>query len=290
MAVTYALMDPVMTIARPLAAMFSAITAGIFQNLLEKPEDTQMKDIDSACRVDGCCDGTDCPPEVHKNHHSLPERLFAGLKYAVTDVWADLAGWFMLGLLLAGIITILVPESFFAEHLGGGLESMLIMLAVGIPIYICASASTPVAAAMVVKGVSPGAALVFLLAGPATNMASLSVVTGILGKRGVAVYLFSLAVCALVCGLILDMFYAGFGISAAAMAGRHAELVPAWVRYTGAVIVLLLSVPPLWGKIRKFFTKDTPEHPSADSCCSSSDGHNECEKQEEKTQKPEPGG
>ncbi len=238
-----------MTIARPVAALFSATTAGFIQNILEKPGDVADFKPDRTCRVDGCCDGEDCPPDVHARHHSMPEKLAAGLKYAVTDVWADLAGWFMAGLVIAGIITVLVPDQFVGTHLGGGLNSMLIMLAVGIPIYICASASTPVAAALVMKGVSPGSALVFLLAGPATNMASLSTITGILGKRGAAVYLVSLAICALVCGLTLDMVYAWLGVSAASVAGEHSEIIPLWLKYAGAAGVLIISAVPVWKRV-----------------------------------------
>ena len=96
---------------------------------------------------------------------------------------------------------------------------MLIMLIVGIPMYICATASTPVAAALILKGVSPGAALVFLLVGPATNVTSLSVLLGLLGKRATAIYLIMLSFFAVLSGLVLDMIYSGFGVSAGGFPG-----------------------------------------------------------------------
>ena len=111
---------------------------------------------------------------------------------------------FFFGILLAGVMTALIPENMFSRYLGGGLPAMLVMLALGIPLYICATASTPIAAALILKGVSPGAALVFLLAGPATNMATLTVLVGILGKRATAIYLACIAVCAVAFGLLLD--------------------------------------------------------------------------------------
>ncbi len=123
---------------------------------------------------------------------------------------------------------------------------MLIMLLVGIPMYICATASTPVAAALILKGVSPGAALVFLLVGPATNVTSLSVLFGILGKRATAIYLTTLSLFAVVSGLILDQVYGSFGISAQAVAGQAGEVIPYWLQLVGAVIVILLSIKPIY--------------------------------------------
>ncbi|MGD8468590.1 MAG: permease, partial [Desulfobacterales bacterium] len=134
-----------------------------------------------------------------------------------------------------------------------GLPAMLIMLAVGIPLYICATASTPIAAALILKGVSPGAALVFLLAGPATNMASLTVLTGVLGKRATAIYLTSIAVCAVVFGLIVDQVYASLGISAQAVVGQASEIVPEWAGIIGALAILAMSIKPVWNAISERF-------------------------------------
>jgi hypothetical protein len=133
---------------------------------------------------------------------------------------------------------------------------MLLMLIVGIPFYICATASTPIAAALILKGVSPGAALVFLLAGPATNMASLTVLVGTLGRRATAIYLSSIAVCSVLFGLIVDQIYAHWGISAQAMVGQASEVVPMWAHWAGALMVLLLSIKPLYNKIASRFKSE----------------------------------
>ena len=151
---------------------------------------------------------------------SFKEKLFAGIKFALTEFWEDLAGWFFIGLIIAGTITALLPDDLFGRYLGQGLPAMLIMLAIGIPLYICATASTPIAAALILKGVSPGAALVFLLAGPATNIASLTVLTGVLGKRATAIYLTTIAVSAVLFGLLLDQVYRFWGLTARAMVGH----------------------------------------------------------------------
>jgi copper chaperone CopZ len=104
-----------------------------------------------------------------------------------------------------------VPKDFFAGILGGGILPMLVMMAVGIPIYVCATASVPIAAALIMKGVSPGAALVFLMTGPATNAATITTVWKIMGKRIAGIYLATVAVSALAAGLVLDAVVRGSG-------------------------------------------------------------------------------
>jgi uncharacterized membrane protein YraQ (UPF0718 family) len=245
MAITYALLDPIMTVARPFVAFVTAACAGVIENLFRASDNGGSIPPDLTCPVDGCCDGEGCPPEEHNNHHSFGDKITAGLRYALTELWSDLAGWFLVGLLLAGLITSIIPDGVVTRYAGGGLPSMLVMLGVGIPLYICATASTPIAAALILKGASPGAALVFLLAGPATNVTSLTVLLGILGKRATAIYLTTIAVSTVLFGLALDTVYTSFGLSAQAMAGQASELIPAWTEWVGAVILLLLSVKPV---------------------------------------------
>ncbi len=266
-AITYALLDPLMTVARPVAAFLTAIAAGITENLFHSANDKDKIKVDLSCPVDGCCDGIDCSLDEHKHHHSFVEKLQAGLKFAVTDIWGDLAGWFFTGILLAGLISALVPPQFFVQYLGGGFSSMLIMLALGIPLYICATASTPVAAAFILKGVSPGAALVFLLVGPATNITSMSVLFGLLGKRATAIYLLTLAVFAVFCGLILDQIYISLGLSPRAVAGQAAEIIPFYGQLAGATLLLALSVKPIYAKLKNFFNKSSRHHHAHSTAC-----------------------
>jgi len=244
-AITYALLDPIMTVVRPMAAFLTAFAAGISENLLGKPLENHPVVPDLTCPVDGCCDGRNCSPEAHRRHHTMTEKIGAGLRFAFTDVWGDLAVWFLIGLLLSGIITVMIPESVFSRYMGGGFLSMLIMLGVGIPVYICATASTPIAASLILQGVSPGAALVFLMTGPATNITSLTVLVRILGKRATAIYLFSISVCAVGFGLLLDWFYGSLGISAQAVVGQAAKSIPMGLELAAAILILLLSVKPV---------------------------------------------
>ncbi len=261
-AITYALLDPVMTVVRPLAAFFTAAVAGIAENFISGDTDDREIQPDLSCPVDGCCDGIDCDPEVHRRHHGFGEKIFGGIRYAFTGFWDDLAVYFFVGILLAGLITVLAPESFFTAYMGGGIMAMLIMLAAGIPLYVCATASTPIAAALILKGVSPGAALVFLLVGPATNMAALTVLIGIMGKRSTAVYLAAIAVCAVIFGLAVDEIYVFFGLSAQAAAGYARETIPHWMGAAGAVILVAISLPAFWRVTKKKMEKPA-ESPAA---------------------------
>jgi uncharacterized membrane protein YraQ (UPF0718 family) len=257
-AVTWAMMDPVMTVARPASAFITACVAGVAENFFSFRKGAPPAIPDLTCPVDGCCDGVACDPTVHRNHHGFNEKLRAGLKFAVTDLWGDMAPWFFFGLLLAGLITVLIPDDLFSRHLGSGLPAMLLLLAVGIPLYICATASTPIAAALILKGVSPGAALVFLLAGPATNMASITVLLGTMGKRATAIYLAAIAVCSVLLGLAVDHVYAVLGISAKAAAGQAAEIFPAGVQWIAAVAVVAISVKPTVQKLKSIIEKKWP--------------------------------
>ena len=252
-AVTYALLDPIMTVIRPIAAFVTAMAAGFAENLLFWQKSDQDIKVDRSCPVDGCCDGEDCPEEVHSRHHTLGEKAKAGIRFGYKEVWGDIVGWFFIGVLLAGLITTLVPDDLMATLLGGGLSSMLVMLVVGVPLYICATASTPVAAALIMKGVSPGAALVFLLVGPATNVTSLSVLMGMLGKKSTILYLVILSACAVVFGLSIDYLYQSLGISPQAVIGEASELVPYSIKLISTVILLGLSVQPLFLSIKKKF-------------------------------------
>jgi uncharacterized membrane protein YraQ (UPF0718 family) len=261
--ITYALLDPIMTVARPVVAFITATVAGIAENLFGNSDENKRIMPDLSCPVDNCCDGKNCDPETHRSHHTFSEKVKAGVVYAFGDLWEDIAKWFLFGVLLAGFITVLIPNDIFSRYLGSGLSAMLLMLVIGIPLYICATASTPIAAALILKGVSPGAALVFLLVGPATNVASLTVLTGILGKRATAIYLSTIAISAVFFGLVLDHVYAVMGLSAQAMVGRASEVVPLWAQWAGTLLVLFLSVKPLYRKLRSLARRRKSGRPSA---------------------------
>jgi len=256
-AITYALLDPIMTVVRPLAALVTGVTAGVVENRLHDPDApaerlSPARPIPSAPAASPPVAGpippaaADPPPATR----SL-RRLGEGLRYALVDVWGDIVVWFCAGLLLAGLITAYLPEDFSNLVLGGGLVSMLTMLVVGMPVYICATASTPIAAALLLKGASPGAVLVFLLAGPATNMTSLSVLFQVLGKMGTLRYLLVVAIVSVLFGLGLDKLYQLIDIEPRAVIGEARELLPFWLKLGSAAFLIVLSAWHVWRFARR---------------------------------------
>jgi uncharacterized protein len=177
-------------------------------------------------------------------------RLRSGLAYAGGELLADIGGWLFLGILLAGVIGALVPETFVEAYLGGGWAAKLAMLVLGLPLYVCATASTPVVAALAMKGLSPGAALVFLLAGPATNAATVTVLVRTLGKGVTAVYLLAIAGAALLLGWGADALYGWFGLDTARWVSGAEESDPGMLHWVSAILLTALTLRP-WAAERR---------------------------------------
>ena len=240
---TFALMDPIIALIRPVAAFITAIVTGLFENVLLPPKSSSDNIPEVVCSGSGGC----CSTGTLENQAELSEKPFiakivSGLKFAFVDLLGDIGKWFLFGIILAGIITYILPDSLFESYLSNNFTAMLVMLVAGIPMYVCATASTPIAAALVLKGLNPGAALVFLLAGPATNIASMSMISGLFGKKSLLIYLSSIAICSIVLGLFTDMLYYGMGISATATTGQAADIIPHYIQISSAVILAALII------------------------------------------------
>lgn len=273
-AITYALLDPIMTVMRPIAAFFTAVIAGFLENLSTWKPHFKIPIVPQSCTSEtsttcGCESEGNGP--IGSKSTTIYQNIVEGLRYAVIDVWGDIVLWFYVGLIIAALITVLIPDALMVSFLGGGIGSMFIMLLVGVPLYICATASTPVAAALILKGVSPGAALVFLLVGPATNVTSISVLFGVLGKKSTFRYLAVLSLSAVLFGLGVDQLYGYLQISPKAVIGEAAEIVPYSLKIASVVILVLFSIKPLYQQIAKFlkgkkghthFTTGFPTPPS----------------------------
>lgn len=271
-AVTYALMGPVMAIYRPIAALLSALLTGLAVALVNDADDKVAAQAESECVTDACCDNpasgtaeqTDCcassasapsdnccgPADV-ANTSSQQARLPQALRFAGGELLDDISHWLALGIVVAGLMISVIPPGWL-EQWGGGLSAMLVMLLVGIPMYICATASTPIAAGLLLAGVSPGAVLVFLLVGPATNIAGLIVVRQELGSRVTLIYLGGIALLSVLMGLLLEWLLQHTGLNVnVAMAGAH-EVLPVWLSYFSAILLLLLVVPALRNRLFPF--------------------------------------
>jgi uncharacterized membrane protein YraQ (UPF0718 family) len=196
--VTLSLLGPVFAVFRPVAALVTGVFGGCLVDLFDKSKQEQAL----ACS-DECCDDK-----------QETGKLARGLKYGFVTLPRDIGKAMLVGLIIAAAISAFVPDDFFAEKLPAtGIAAMLIMVVLGVPVYVCATASVPVAAALISKGVTPGVALVFLITGPATNAAAFTTIFKALGGRTAVTYLFAVVACALVAGSALDGFFPDLGAS-----------------------------------------------------------------------------
>ena len=182
-------------------------------------------------------------PEAEPEPPTLGERLVQAVQYGYGRMIADTAKWLFIGLTAAALVTAYVPQSFFLQW-GDGVIAMLIMVIVGLPMYICATASTPVAASFLFAGLSPGAALVFMLTGPATNIATMGVIKEQLGNRSLVAYLIGVIATAITAGLVLNQLYSLFGWELELAAMSHGDETALWRQI--AAIVLSLLVVRVW--------------------------------------------
>ena len=255
-AVTYAMMDLPMTVLRPVAAFFSAFVAGTFQMFFNKDE--SEKDPEPKIDKKACC-GSGLTNNVVKA--PLSTQVKSALRYGFKDLIDDIAFWLLIGLVLGAIIQVLVPENFF-QSLSVN-QSRLLILAVGVPVYICASATTPIAASLILKGMSPGTALLLLLVGPATNASNIMVLQKYIGKKGVFLNVLAVILVALVFSFITDYLYLNFFQTNWAVGELHDhEMITWWEKACGAVLSVLIIKGVVSDKVKPWF-----ESKGKESCC-----------------------
>ena len=187
---TYSLMGLPFALLRPFVALATALFGGSLINRFDTENETQY----------------DARPHKREmeTKGSFGKRMASALRYGMVDMIADIGKWLIIGLITAGIITTLVPAEWFSVFQDNSFLSMLAILMLSIPMYLCATGSIPIAVALMLKGLSPGCALVLLLAGPASNMASILVIKNVLGKRTLFIYLLSIVIGTIVFGLGVD--------------------------------------------------------------------------------------
>lgn len=235
--ITYAMMDLPMTILRPLAAFCSAFFAGILQFFFNKEEIV----LESEPEKKSCCHG-----KTKAKQESFSEKLKKVFTFGFGKLSDDISGWLTIGILLGALIDFVVPDNFFANM--GMLENRLMILAIGIPLYICASASTPIAASLILKGLSPGSALLLLLVGPATNISNIAVLQKYIGKKGVILNIFSIVFVALIFSFLVDYLYSTyFTIQINEMLLHHTH-EGMWWQVVSALILIALLVKGIFNE------------------------------------------
>ena len=204
-AATYSLLGLPLAIIRPVAALIGGFIGGMGVNLFDKTEPVteKRKPIAMETQCDsGCC--ADYPSSTDEKN-SILHRLLAAVRYGLVDMVASVGKWLVIGLIVAALITVYVPDQFLVSLSGRPLLAMLAMIVVAVPMYVCATGSIPIAMSLMLKGLNPGAAFVLLMAGPAANFASMMVLGRAIGKKATAIYTLSVIVTALFFGLIVDL-------------------------------------------------------------------------------------
>jgi uncharacterized membrane protein YraQ (UPF0718 family) len=215
--VTYALMGPIMAIARPVAAIVSAIITGLMVQLFGQPNTTQV--TESEPKPSGSCCHKSEPVQT-----TLFRKIQVAFVFGYGQLLRDFMSWFLLGIFFAAMVTTLLPAGFLEQY-AQGLIAMLLVVLISIPMYVCATASTPIAVGLLMSGITPGAALVFMLTGPATNIATLMVIKNELGKRELSLYLIAITSSAIAAGIILDFLFNYFDWQLHLSHGEHSAMM-----------------------------------------------------------------
>jgi hypothetical protein len=227
--VTYSLLGLPFAIIRPIVAFITGIFGGLLTRKIDRQE-------------------TSVTVEVNDDK-TLPSGFFPKIRemfrYSFVEFLQDISNWLIIGLLIAAVISVFVPDNFFAEKIPNSFVGMLLILVVAVPLYVCATASVPVAAALLLKGISPGAALVLLMAGPATNAATITMIGKVMGKRTLAAYMTAIIAGAILSGLFIDYFLPRewFMLSEHyGHTGHNHGLLPAWLKFVSAALLSLLLI------------------------------------------------
>jgi len=231
---TYSLLGPLFAVIRPIAALFAGILGGILTNI---SEGSHKKEISPHPNGSSC---NTCSADVIHSRGFIA-KIKSIFNYAFIVLIGDVGKWIVVGVLIGSIIGFLIPSNIVEKYLGTPILAYPLMLLVSIPMYICATGSIPIAASLILKGMTPGAGLVFLIAGPATNAATLLFTGGKLGKKTLFMYLISIMATALLFGLLLDSIWALSGKSFSLLTSSM-RMLPHWLKTVSAVLLSGLMI------------------------------------------------
>ena len=242
-AATYSLMGLPFAIVRPIAALFTSMFGGWLVNKFANEDETLSEETTK--------ETAECDCDQHPSP-SFWNNFISAMRYAFVEMLQDVGKWLVVGLLIAALITVAVPNEWLAALHDYKLLNMLIVLAVAIPMYVCATGSIPIAVSLMAKGLTPGAALVLLMAGPAVNSASMLVVGKVFGRRTLRLYLTAIITGAVVFGLCIDYLLPQqwFKVSGMIMSGGHCAHCLGTMDWVWMTIFLLLLVNAFVDRLR----------------------------------------
>jgi uncharacterized membrane protein YraQ (UPF0718 family)/copper chaperone CopZ len=251
---TYALMGMTFAVFRPILALATGLLGGLFVLWFVQSNHAAAESdpVRSSPCTDACCAG-----------RGTRNWAVRALEYAFVTLPRDVGVPLLVGVVIAGVISVFVSPNQLQPYLGGGLTAIVLMMLIGAPLYVCATASVPIAAALMSKGASPGAALAFLVAGPATNAATIATVWKLLGRRSVIIYLLTIGLSAVGGGMLLDCWAPDWTPSSSPVSAHcHVEAFGVWGDSLWAA-VLLGVLAFSWAKKPKSDAGHT-EQPAAD--------------------------
>ena len=232
---TSSLMGLPFAIIRPIAALITAIFGGTLVNKLDNNDTAEQH---SEHHEHEC----GCHHEHHEHHATFFQKIKLALQYGYVEMMEDIGKWLIVGLIIAGLITVLVPAEAFKVFNENTFLSMLLVLAIAVPMYVCATGSIPIAVALIMKGLTPGAGLVLLMAGPACNMASMLVVKKVMGTKTLVIYLASIILGSIIFGAAIDFmqFNGIMDFTANLVSTTHCEEGGTWIEWTSTAILIAL--------------------------------------------------
>lgn len=253
---TYSMMGLPFTIVRPIAALVTALFGGQLANIFERKGVLNDKGTKHATHS---CTNTE-------QSKTFFEKIKIALHYAYIDMMEDIGKWLAVGLVVAGLITVYVPDEFFQQFAGNSILGIIMVLLFAIPMYLCATGSIPIAIALMLKGLTPGAALVLLMAGPAVNVASMLVIQRVMGTRTLFIYISSIVGGSILFALGVDYLFPE-GYFTASLVAKQACCTEAsifqWI--CTSILALLLAN----AMIRRFLvTKKCSCHATEGQSCS----------------------
>ena len=241
---TYSVLGLPFAVIRPVAAFCNAIMGGWLINKFGDKD--EVVPVDASAKT--CC----CHHKQEETHHEgFLGKMREALRFGFVEMIEDIGKWLVIGLVIAGLITVFVPDEFFALFRGNTQLSMLLVLCIAIPMYICATGSIPIAVALMMKGLTPGAALVLLMAGPACNMASILVINKTLGRKSLVLYLVSIITMAILWGHVVDYLLPAEWFQMALSVGRCCiEESTSWLNWSSTIVLGILLLNALWHTYR----------------------------------------
>lgn len=258
---TYGFLGPVIGIFRPIAAFIIGILGG-FSALFIKTEKTDEQIEVTEKSESSCCCKSECKSSVVEMNiiQVIKNRTFKIFEYAFKTLLDDITMPLLIGIFISGVISWLIPDNFFTDLNLPVVVQMLIMIVVGIPLYICATSSLPIGAALILKGLSPGVIFVFLVAGPATNSATVTLIIKEFGKKFFLLYFSAISILSIVFGLLLDKIIAVYGFVINVGIEDHGEHGSSPFFIGVAILFFILILTSLY---RRFL-----QPKKSDNCCS----------------------